>query len=309
MIELSKEEKHIGDAVLQMVYIDEESGIPWIKGTCFIVAYGEKLFLITASHCIEDNYLKCLFLSKMSTERNLFSIPINCQIKSIDKRGVEVDTDLRVLKIDDKKAEDNIIKHTVIKSPKELEKEYFETPFRRLQRMYKNNPKKLLKKFFESKFYKTIHKKQEVEINKNIKNANTSLAEIKNLILVNRNFVYQKGKECQVYGYSVAKGRMDYNDKGEFEKANQVLIQVRGKLTGIYKDSSQTWEISYDYEGSLDGISGGPVITDGKVIGVASYISEKEKRLYFIPAKFIYMSIEHYQAETSQVTSNTGSML
>lgn len=290
--------KHLYEAILQVIYTTTKSPIQsWIKGSCFVIAYKEKLFILTASHCIEENDLEHLFLSKMSTKRNLFSIPIEKQVKVYDVRQTKVDSDLRILKIDDEMFKKNILDNTQIKSSEEYSNDIFQAPFvQRMKRVYARNPKKFIRKILSSVLYKTLIRKQNEEINNAIKNANTSLAEIKNLKLANKDFIYKVGTECQIYGYSTAKGQIEYDENGNFQSANQVLLQVCGELTGEYNDNTQTHAIKYDTNDDLDGISGGPVIAKGKVIGVASFIEKKEKKLYFIPVKFIYSSLDYYLA-------------
>lgn len=298
------EEGKLPEAILQIIYTTTEPPIQsWIKGSCFVIAYKEKLFILTASHCIEESELDKLFLGKMATKRTLCSIPIQTQIKSYDTRGTKVDTDLRVFKVNDDEFKSNILKNAPIKSSDEYSDEIVKTPFfQRMKRKYNKNPKKFLKKIQESKLYKTLTQKQNIEINYAIKNANTSLAEIKNLELASKNFIYEAGIECQIYGYSTSKGQVEYDENGTFKSGHQVLIQLVGTLTGEYNDNSQTYTVKYENDEDTDGISGGPVIAGGKVIGVSSFVEQKEKKLYFIPIEFIYASLDYYLATSLNIT-------
>jgi len=293
---LMHEKKKLSEAILQVIYTTTEPPIQsWVRGSCFVLGYKEKLFIVTASHCIEDNELDKLFLGKMATKRTLYSIPIQTQIKSYDTRYTKVDTDLRIFKVNDEEFNNNILKNAQIKTIDEYCKEIRKTPlFNRMARRYKNNHTKLMEKITQTKLYKTLYQKQNSKNNEAIKNANTSLAEIKNLKLANKDFIYKAGIECQIYGYSISKGQIKYDENGVFVSAHQVLIQLLGKLTGEYNNSSQTYIVKYENNEDLDGISGGPVIADGKVIGVCSFVEEKNKILHFIPVEDIKRSIDFW---------------
>lgn len=148
-----EEENHLCEAILQIVYekteqiLTEQILYSWIKGTSFVIRYQEKLFVITVSHCIYDDYLEYLFLSKMSTRRNLFSIPINKQIKSYDDRCTRIDNDLRILKINDEEFNKNILQNAQIKTPDEYSNEIMNMPFvQKIKRKYKRNPIKFREK-------------------------------------------------------------------------------------------------------------------------------------------------------------------
>ena len=83
----------------------------------------------------------------MSTRRNLFSIPINKQIKSYDDRCTRIDNDLRILKINDEEFNKNILQNAQIKTPDEYSNEIMNMPFvQKIKRKYKRNPIKFREK-------------------------------------------------------------------------------------------------------------------------------------------------------------------
>lgn len=281
------------DAVLQVVYLDKDKRF-WRKGSSFVIVVNEKIFIVTASHCIDEINFQDLFLSKLTTERRLFSIPIKSQIKTFDTIGTRVDTDLRILKVDDDVYNQNIIENAQLTPPEERYNAIWKTPFyKKLKRIYRNNSAKLIKKLEESKLYSTLTQKQNNEIYEKIKNADTSLAEIKNLKLADF-CPKEKGKECFFIGYSIDKSKITCDDYGVFQYGHQGLMVMNGKLTGEFRENSGTYSLVYQTDYSLDGVSGGPVIADGKVIGVCSFIEEKNKTLFFIPVEEIKESIEFW---------------
>lgn len=284
------DEKLYADAILQVIYANEERKA-WFKGSSFVIVVKNEGFLITVSHCIDEMNLKDLFFSKMSTDRELYCIPINNQIRASDSTG---DTDLRILKIDDKAYIKNVIENAQIKTTNEYCKEILNTPLiNRFKRIYKNNLKKLIKKSIQSTLYKTLRKKQNDEINVAIKNANTSLAEIKNLELANF-CPKEKGKDCLVIGYSWDKSKIDCDDYGTFQHGYQHLMIVEAKLAGKPYEESASMSLIYTSDDSMNGVSGGPVIADGKVIGICSFIEEKNKILHFIPVEEIKRSLDFW---------------
>lgn len=283
------------EAILQVIYMTQQPLYAWFKGSSFVAEYKEKLFIVTASHCIDENNIKDLFFSKMATDRKLYSIPITTQIKSFDTTTTKVDTDLRIFKVDDEIYKHNIIENAQIKTDKELSQEILQTPFiKRLKRLYKNNPTKRLRKLRGSNLYNTLIKRQDKEIDKAIKNANTSLAEIKNLILAPKNFIFTKDKNCIFFGYPLSKNNIECNDDGTFKHGTQYLEGYHGKLTGEYNQSTDTYSLILDTNEDLNGFSGGPVIADGNVIGVLSYIQTTDKKLYFIPVQRIIQSLDYW---------------
>ena len=281
------------EAVLQVVYISKQPFYSRLSGSAFVVSYKEKLFIITASHCLDEENINDLFFSKLATNRKCYSIPIVAQIKSFDVTATEIDTDLRIFKVDDKAFNNNIIENASIKTDYEYAQEILRTPYiQRMKRLYKNNPHKRLKKVKTSKLYNTLLRHQEEEVNKAIINANTSLAEIKNLVLASKDFLFTKDKDCIIIGYSFSDSSIDYNDNGTVKYGNQYLEVYHGKLTGEYNQINDTYSLVPDTNENLNGFSGGPVIADGKVVGVLSYI--KEKKLYFIPIQRIIQSLDYW---------------
>ena len=291
------DEKQYANAVLQVIYLDDNK-ISWYKGSSFVIVINKEIFIVTASHCIDEVSIQHLFFSKMSTDRKLYSIPIKNQIKSFDISGTRIDTDLRILKVDDEAYNKNVLENAQIKTVDEYCATILNTPFsERLKRMYKNNPIKLIKKMKQSRLYNTLRKKQNHEIDEAIKNANTSLAEIKNLELADIK-KKKKGKDCLFIGYSWTKSKIDCDDHGVFQHGYQHLMVVGAKLTGNFYANSSTWSLVYTSDDDMNGVSGGPVIADGKVIGVCSFIEEKSKIMHFIPVESIRKSVEFWFKET-----------
>lgn len=234
-----------------------------------------------------------IFFSKLATNRKLYSIPIVAQIKSFDVTATKIDTDLRIFKVDDKAYKNNIIENASIKTDDEYAQEILGTPYiQRMKRLYKNNPQKRLKKIKASKLYNTLLRHQNEEIDKAIINADTSLAEIKNLVLASKDFLFTKDKDCIIIGYSFSDSYIDYNDDGTVKYGNQYLEAHHGKLSGEYNQTNDTYSLVPDTNKNLNGFSGGPVIADGNVVGVLSYI--KEKKLYFIPIQRIIQSLDYW---------------
>ena len=286
-------------AILQVIYLDEYRR-SWFKGSSFVIVVNKEIFLVTASHCIDEMNIKDLFFSKMATDRKLYSIPIKNQIKSFDVTGTKVDTDLRILKVDDEAYNKNVIENAQIKTSDEYCSEFTNNPlFRRLKRIYKNNPVKLMKKFTQTTLFETFYQKQNNQINEAIKNANTSLAEIKNLELADF-CPKEKGKDCLFIGYSWTKSKIDCDDGGVFQHGYQHLMIIGAKLTGKFCDKSSTWSLIYTSDDDMNGVSGGPVIADGKVIGVCSFIEKKNKILHFIPVEDIKRSLNFWFQKEKQ---------
>lgn len=284
------DEKLYADAVLQVIYLNEKEQ-SWFKGSSFVVVIKNQFFLITASHCIDETSLKDLFISKMSTDRKLYCIPIKNQIRASYATG---DTDLRVFKIDDEAYNKNVIENAQIKTMDEYCNEILNTPLiNRFKRIYKNDPEKLINKSMQSTLYKTLRQKQNDEINAAIKNANTSLAEIKNLELANF-CPKEKGKDCLVIGYSWDKSKIDCDDYGRFQHGYQHLMIVKAKLAEKPCEEFASMSLIYTGDDSINGVSGGPVIADGKVIGVCSFVEEKNKILHFIPVEEIKRSLKFW---------------
>jgi hypothetical protein len=239
----------------------------------------------------------------MSTNRKLYSIPIKNQIKAYDNKGTRIDTDLRVFKVDDEQYFKNIIENSGVGNLREYSAEIIKTPFfHNLKRKYKNRPEKRLKELKTSKLYNTLINKQNEKIKQQIENSDTSLAEIKNLKLADK-FGYKKGQDCFFAGYSVAKGKMEFDDYGILIHGNQYLMILHGVLTGYFFKESQTYTLKYETDNNLDGISGGPVIADGQVIGVCSFIEEKNKILHFIPVEDIKRSLNFWFQKEKQVVA------
>lgn len=284
------DEKLYADAVFQVIYLNEKEQV-WFKGSSFVIVVNTEGFLITVSHCIDEKNLKDLFFSKMSTDRKLYCIPIKNQIRTSYATG---DTDLRIFKIDNEAYNKNVIGNARIKTIDEYCNEILNTPLvNRLKRIYKNNLNKLKNKVLQTKLYKTLRRKQNDEINIAIKNANTSLAEIKNLELANF-CPKEKGKDCFVIGYSWDKSKIDYDDDGVFQQGYQHLMIVGAKLAGKPYEESASMSLIYTGDDSINGVSGGPVIADGKVIGVCSFVEEKNKILHFIPVEEIKRSLKFW---------------
>lgn len=292
------------EAILQVVYNDDNN-YTWIRGTAFVVLFKEKLFIVTSSHCIQEENIKDLFFSKMATTRQCFSLPITCQIKSYDKSGTEIDSDLRIFKIDDEEYYKHIIDNSEIQPLEEYSKEIIRTPFfNKLRRQYKNKPNKLMKKLTSSKLYLTLTSKQNRKIKQILENSDTSIAEIKSLNLANT-FEYNKGTECSFAGYSIEKGYIETDDRGALIHGHQHLMILDGELTGDFNENSQTYTLKYETDNHLNGISGGPVWADRKVIGASSYIEENNKILHFIPVSDIKSSIDFWFEKQNRIYSTS----
>ena len=69
---------------------------------------------------------------------------------------------------------------------------------------------------------------------------------------------------------------------------------LQGELTGDYLEGSQTYTLRYETDSDLNGISGGPVWADKKVIGVCSFIEKNNKLLHFIPVSEVKRSIDFW---------------
>lgn len=290
------------EAILQVIYNDDNN-YTWIRGTAFVVLFREKLFIVTASHCIQEENIKDLFFSKMATTRPCFSLPIMCQIKSYDKSGTEIDSDLRIFKIDDEEYYKHIIDNSEIQPLEEYSKEIIRTPFfNKLRRQCKNKPNKLMKKLTSSKLYLTLTSKQNRKIKQILENSDTSIAEIKSLNLANT-FEYNKGTECSFAGYSIEKGYIETDDCGALIHGHQHLMILHGELTGDFNENSNTYTLKYETDNDLNGISGGPVWADRKVIGVCSYIEKNNKILHFIPVSDIKSSIDFWFEKQNRLYS------
>lgn len=297
---MSDDIEKYSEAILQVVYNDENDYI-WIKGSAFVVSVKEKLFVVTASHCIYDENIKDLFFSKMSTQRNCYCLPITHQVKSYDSKERRCDTDLRVFKVDDEEYFKNIMENSGVENLREYSAELIKTPlFHKLKRIYKNHPDKLLRKLKASKLYNTLTDKRNEKIKQKIENSDTSLAEIKNLNLAD-SFEYKKRQDCSFAGYSTVKGNMEFDDYGFLTHGHQYLMVLHGELTGDFYENSQTYALSYETDNDLDGISGGPVWADKKVIGVCSFIEEKKKLLHFIPVSEVKRSIDFWFNEQNKL--------
>lgn len=288
------------EAILQVVYQNKDN-YTWISGSAFVVSVREKLFIVTVSHCIQEISIQDLFFSKMSTERQCFCLPITHQVKSYDSKECRCDTDLRVFKVDDEEYFKNIVENSRVGNLKEYSTEIIKTPlFHKLKRIYKNRPDKLLKKLKTTKLFNTLIDKQNEKIKRQIENSNTALAEIKSLNLAD-SFEYSEGKECSFAGYSFTKSGIEYDDNNVFVQGHQHLMVLHGELTGKYYKGSKTYTLRYETDNDVNGVSGGPVWVDKKVIGVCSFIEEKNKLLHFIPVSEIKKSIDFWFNEQNKL--------
>lgn len=285
----------LSEAILQIIYTNKDHSQTWIRGTSFILSYKGLGFIVTATHCIDDSSLSQLFFSKISSKRHRFCLPIQAILKCNDIKGTKVETDLTILKINDEEYRNHLKEAANLESISYFSNQVIKTPLiQKLIHKYKSHPLKLLKKIKETTLYKTITKRQNQYIEEKLKNANTSLAEIKDFKLAQKDFTFEAGKKCIFIGYSISKGLMDYDDYGHFIKAVQYIAVYSGYLTGIYNEASETYDLKYETDDNLDGLSGGPVICDNKVIGMISTIAEKEKILKFIPFVKIIEIFEYY---------------
>ena len=76
---------------------------------------------------------------------------------------------------------------------------------------------------------------------------------------------------------------------------------LHGELTGKYYKGSKTYTLRYETDNDVNGVSGGPVWVDKKVIGVCSFIEEKNKLLHFIPVSEIKKSIDFWFNEQNKL--------
>lgn len=69
---------------------------------------------------------------------------------------------------------------------------------------------------------------------------------------------------------------------------------VEAKLAEKPCEEFASMSLIYTGDDSINGVGGGPVIADGKVIGVCSFVEEKNKILHFIPVEEIKRSLKFW---------------
>lgn len=279
----------IASSIFQVLYVSTENqGHVWRSGTCFMIKYKSKNFIITASHCIQDNNIRDLYITNIASQKKLHSIPIKGSIKSFLTDGTKVDTDVRVLIVDQDKFDSEIQKRM---PPVLNEKSILSMPkIQKIIKRYKNNPQKMMRKIHESQIYRTFLINYQNEVYKNMENTDTSLVDIRSMVL-DDNFV-NKNQECTFYGYPSHKSTFDYNDNAEIDYIHFHLQNHSGRLIDDYIKTTDTYKIQYTTDENLDGFSGGPVIANNRVIGVITSVETKNKQLHFVSTKTIIKSLE-----------------
>ncbi len=266
-----------------VLYHDVSTEYSYRRGTAFYTQYSERLFAITASHCIEKNDINNLFLGLNPSKRRNYKIPLNKQINVNYTDGAEIDSDIRIFEIDQISIMKNLAERTQIRSYDDMVKEIRCTPLaKRLLKKYKNQPEKFREALMKTTMFKTIHGRQLDEIEDSLEKADTSLADIKTLELT-KDIILQPGDPFAAVGFPTE------------PSGDKLKMTDDGKITGwhfsyaecdlTYIETHQKcgdYVFSYDKSLDLNGFSGGPVVgANNKVIGVLSW-GEKEKGLVYV---------------------------
>ena len=284
-------------AILQIIYIANDFQNVWIKGSSFIIYYKGHAYIITAEHCIEREYLKNLYLSVVSSKKSIHNIPICNKISAYDSRGTRVQEDFCILVVDEEKL------YRFLRNKAEFEDKSFysskilNTPLIKNMVRRIKNPIKRLKKIKATALYKKFMSKITADLENKMEQIDSSLVELKDLQLADDSFTFDKGKKCLVIGYSIKKGEMEYDDYAHFKRGKQYIMVLEGILTGQYNTNSGMFEILYDRDADLDGLSGAPVLCENRVIGVVSYVACNDKKLYFIPFEKIKVTLDWYMSQ------------
>lgn len=256
----------------------------WSKGTAFSVSYKDKSYMVTASHCVDQEEFSQIVFCNFKHEHSV-NIPLSGYIKSKDKSGVVVDTDVLLFIIN----EDEIVSYLSSKFDKEKKEEFIDgllrTPLaQNLKRRTKGNGEKFIKRLFKTSLYKKYIERQNTTIKQQIKNIPASLSHFQTLVL-NDKSDYIKGTPCIVAGFPSKKSYPTLDEYGYTLKIHQHLQVLAGTIGSYYKGSDTYEFILNTPNESLDGFSGSPVIQNNKVIGMVSFC-EKGK-LRFVPDRLI----------------------
>ncbi|MGD9639417.1 MAG: hypothetical protein AB7U85_10265 [Alphaproteobacteria bacterium] len=254
-------------------------------GTAFTVYYNNKIFVITAKHCLkvplsEQELCFCNF-----THNDAFNLPYKKLITSKDKNGN--DMDIAVFEVDMNAMQENIKNNAEIKSPDYLANKLLSLPH--IQKIFKKySPDKALKKLKKTNAYK----KQNDELFKNLKNSKTSLINVRCLKFEEITKV-DINNDFSILGYPLINNlqEIEYDENGNVFGIKQHLQ----KITGTYLSKSKTTDlyslkIKEENWSNLNGFSGSPVIQNNRVVGMVT--NGGNNQIHFLPFDLIYEHIK-----------------
>jgi len=241
-------------------------------GTAFFVEYKSNIYAITASHCLNCVSPDDLFIAIPGDIMK--SLPVSNVIDSFYNGTPDIGTEITVIKLP--------LFEVLIKRFENysilLSRQILNTPyFKRQLRLLRNGKIKNISTLFGSNFYKHIKKLQEHEIADNVERAYPSEFKILSLKLAEDDFV-QSGTVCQLLGFPKYGFDIDY----DVSSVKTLLRGVAIKFLG-YNRETRDYIFQYETDEDLDGCSGGPVIYNERVIGVAHSVQEREKILKVSP--------------------------
>ncbi len=287
-------------SVFPILYHNDEFGYSHRKGTGFSILYKNRLFAVTASHCIENDCLTDIIIGQNPSEHKSYSLPISAQIKINYTDGVNIDSDARIFEIDMKQMFENIKANADIPSVREISNRIAQTPLiKRLKRIYKNNPEKGTKKIRQTTLFNTMFNKFVESFLQALRESDSSLVDSGHLKLGNNHL--QKGDMCIAAGYPTKHIGINTDDEtGNITEwkfsYKEIWIRYIGQNPTTHDDL-----FLYDGEDDLDGFSGGPIFDSKKssVLGVMSSVKKETENIICVtPHKTIANALDNVILKT-----------
>lgn len=260
------------NAILPLYYWDEKYWCPNNRpsiskiGTLFFIEYLNDVYAVTAKHCINMANIENLFISL--TQKNMKGIPVSKIIGFNYQDSLNTDTEVVFLKIPFQEFIDNVYNL----NEQKIKSFINNMPFLKRQARIE---KKKAGNYFDLKKYKIF-----CNLRKHFLDDIYNTFEQYHIKTLNvaENLELPIGAECQVMGYP-----QDYFDINLQEKS--ISVNLRG-IKCVYCGKSVSgldFVFEYGADKELNGISGGPVFYDNKVIAVATDIRRYDNKLYATP--------------------------
>lgn len=254
---------------------EEENSLPFVGkgGTCFFVQYEDDFYAVTAGHCLGPANPKNIFIALPN--KSMKALPISKVLASHHEDSLETGTDILLIKL-------SILDFLVAKAKSGSDKmaaDILNTPrMKREMRLNKRRkPLERLEKTVWSSFYKNISKSKQKEILELVEKVYTDDLKIRILKLKEVHDM-KAGDVCVALGFPNSSFHIDYSQR----TINSLILGVKCEFIG-FDTNRHDYVFKCEEVKQLDGMSGGPILFQDRVIGVLHSANIKENIVYATP--------------------------
>ncbi len=253
----------------------EEDSLPCVGkgGTCFFIQHKDDFYAVTARHCLEPASPKHIFIALPN--KSMKGLPVSKVLVSHYEDSLGTDTDIILIKL-------SILDLLVAKAKSGSDKlaaDILNTPYmKREMRLNKHRkPIDRLKKTVWSSFYETIRNSKQKEILELVEKVYTDDLTIR-ILKLNEVHDMKVGDTCVALGFPNSNFHINYSQR----TINSLILGVKCEFIG-FDANRHDYVFKCEEVDLLNGMSGGPVLFQDRVIGVLHSANVKENKVYATP--------------------------